>query len=133
MRSPQLGSILAQGLRLCYRLTAETLLGSYRALTLALTALAAFAAAALLTCVMIPWLAGQGAVASENARTMHQGRVPKGGGLALLIAAIIAAAMFTPLRGLDLVVTICTAIIAYLSWCDDLEPLPASIDRKSVV
>ena len=96
-------------------------------MTLALTALAALAASILLTRAMIPWLAERGAVASENARTMHQGQVPKGGGLALLSAALAAGVMFSPLSTLDPVLMAGVAILAYLSWRDDLAPLPASI------
>ena len=108
-------------------LASRNFTGFKRRLTLVLTALAAFVASALLTRAIIPWLADQGAVATENERTMHQGRVPKGGGLALLIAAVATAAMFSPVRVLDPVLIIGTAILAYLSWRDDLAPLPAAI------
>ena len=108
-------------------LASRNFTGFKRRLTLVLTALAAFVASTLLTRAIIPWLADQGAVATENERTMHQGRVPKGGGVALLIAAVATAAMVSPVRVLDPVLIIGTAILAYLSWRDDLAPLPASI------
>lgn len=76
---------------------------------------------------MIPWLTGQGVLANENERTMHQGQVPKGGGLALLIAAVGAAALCGPWFDLDPIVLAGAAILALLSWFDDAKPLPVTI------
>ena len=94
---------------------------------LAKTALAAFVLSALLTRAMIPWLKGQGVLANENERTMHQGQVPKGGGLALLIAAVAAAALCGPWFQLDPILLAGAAILALLSWFDDVKPLPVTI------
>ncbi len=50
---------------------------------LILTACLAFVMSALSTRAAIPWLQRHGSVATGNDRTMHQGVVPKGGGLPL--------------------------------------------------
>ncbi|MEQ1717310.1 MAG: glycosyltransferase family 4 protein, partial [Hyphomicrobium sp.] len=104
-------------------------------MNLFLTALLAFAAAALLTRAMIPWLAAQGAVATENNRTMHTGVVPKGGGLALLIAMVLAllvlilsSGIFSGTSGgLPMPLAVGLMLAAAVSWRDDIRPLPAQI------
>ena len=96
-------------------------------MALALTAFLAFCTSALTTRAAIPWLRQQGAVATENHRTMHAGIVPKGGGLPLLLSAVMAAAVLTPFAGLDLRLLAGLGILAALSWRDDLAPLPANV------
>jgi UDP-N-acetylmuramyl pentapeptide phosphotransferase/UDP-N-acetylglucosamine-1-phosphate transferase len=96
-------------------------------LNLLLTALLAFAAAALVTRLMIPWLAERGAVATENERTMHSGVVPKGGGLALLIAFVLALLVFHPAGGLPPAIAAGLLLAAAVSWRDDIDPLPAAV------
>ncbi len=96
-------------------------------MALILTACLAFAASALMTRAAIPWLRRQGAVATENHRTMHQGVIPKGGGLPLLLSALFAASALTPIAGLDTKVVAGLAILAALSWRDDIAPLPAAV------
>lgn len=76
---------------------------------------------------MIPWLAGRGAIATENDRTMHQGAVPKGGGLPLLISAFAAVTALTPVMSLPLPTLAGTAILALISWRDDIAPMPAAV------
>ncbi len=94
---------------------------------LILTALAAAALSALLTRAMIPWLKSQGAVATENDRTMHTGPVPKGGGLPLLISAIAVTSAFYPLTAMAPPLLASLVALAVLSWRDDVRPLPAAV------
>ena len=61
-----------------------------------LTVLIAFAAAASGTRWLIEWLPARQFVATENARTMHQGQVPQGGGIAVLSAALATALLLWP-------------------------------------
>lgn len=74
---------------------------------------------------MIPWLKSQGAVATENDRTMHTGTIPKGGGLPLLIAAVAVTSAFHPLTALSPALVAGLVAVAALSWRDDKAPLPA--------
>ncbi len=90
---------------------------------LILTALAAAALSALLTRAMIPWLKSQGAVATENDRTMHTGAVPKGGGLPLLIAAVAVLIAFHPVANLPWPLLAGLVVTAIVSWRDDVSPL----------
>lgn len=86
--------------------------------------------AALLTRLAIPWLERQGAVAHENARTMHSGAVPKGGGLALLVAAAVAIIVTGFAAGGDWPPRSLiggTVALAILSWRDDVGDLPAVV------
>ena len=84
----------------------------------------AFGLAASLTRLMIPWLRERGAVATENERTMHAGSVPKGGGLALLTAMLMAAVAIAPFAALPWPAAAGLAIAAAVSWRDDIAPLP---------
>jgi UDP-N-acetylmuramyl pentapeptide phosphotransferase/UDP-N-acetylglucosamine-1-phosphate transferase len=90
-------------------------------------AIAGLIASAMATKAMIPWLAKQGAVATENERTMHAGSVPKGGGLPLLLSALAALTALTSIIGLSAPVIAGAALLAYVSWRDDLAPVPATI------
>jgi UDP-N-acetylmuramyl pentapeptide phosphotransferase/UDP-N-acetylglucosamine-1-phosphate transferase len=103
-------------------------------LHLTLIACLAFAAAAIATRAAIPWLRRFGATAEENARTMHQGSVPKGGGAPLLAAAALTLAVVLPFGATPQegpppwsIIALGTAILAALSWRDDLGHLPAWI------
>lgn len=94
---------------------------------LLIAAVVAFSLAAILTKVMISWLASRGALAHENDRTMHAGVIPKGGGLALLIAALaVTALLFSP--G-EIPAPLATGLflVAAVSWRDDVQPLPARV------
>ncbi len=90
-------------------------------------ALTAFAVAAVLTRVMIPWLAARGALAHENNRTMHTGIVPKGGGLPLLIAALGTTALLAGPSAVPAPLLSGLCLAAAVSWRDDIEPMPAYI------
>lgn len=92
-------------------------------LTIVLAAI--FSAAATRTA--IPWLARAGAVADENERTMHTGRVPKGGGLSLLAAAFIALSATAPVTSLSATVIVGALVLVVLSWLDDVKGLPAFV------
>lgn len=96
-------------------------------MTLLLTAILAFGIAAIGTRAAIPWLARLGAVAHENDRTMHKGVVPKGGGAPLLVAAAFAMAAVPKLQQAApswLALLLGTAVLAVVSWRDDLAHLP---------
>lgn len=94
---------------------------------LLVTALVAFAIALPLTRLMIPWLAHSGAVATENNRTMHTGVVPKGGGLALLIALVAALLICHPFDSLAPALAAGLIVSAAVSWRDDVEPVSPKI------
>lgn len=96
-------------------------------LHLLLIALAAFLSAAILTRLMIPWLAARGALAHENNRTMHSGTVPKGGGLPLLIAALGCTALLAGPAEVPAPLLAGLSLAAAVSWRDDITPLPARI------
>jgi UDP-N-acetylmuramyl pentapeptide phosphotransferase/UDP-N-acetylglucosamine-1-phosphate transferase len=98
--------------------------------SLALTILLAACVAAIATRLAIPWLQCYGAVAHENARTMHRGAVPKGGGALLLAAAglaVFAAPTEMPAGDIGYVVLAGTLILAAVSWRDDVGHVPAWI------
>ena len=90
-------------------------------------ALLAFAAAAIGTRAMIPWLASRGALAHENERTLHKGIVPKGGGLPLLMAALGATALLFPLGEIPSALLTGLMLVMAVSWLDDTAPLPARV------
>lgn len=97
---------------------------------LLLTAGLAFVLSTVATRAAIPWLKSQGALASENQRTMHRGLIPKGGGIPLLAAAAVAvfAAMPLPPATPDwLIVGTAALFAALISWRDDLGHLSAFI------
>ncbi len=94
---------------------------------LLMTAAVAFALAAALTRLMIPWLQERGAVATENERTMHSGTVPKGGGLPLLIALAATLLVLHPATGLPLALDAGLIIAAAVSWRDDVTPLAPAV------
>lgn len=93
---------------------------------LLIIALAACLASASATKALIPWLARRGIVAEENDRSMHSGMVPKGGGLPLLLSSLAALTALTQPMKLPLALLASTALVAIVSWRDDLKPLPAS-------
>lgn len=89
--------------------------------------LVAFAVSAGLTRALIPWLAGRGALAHENDRTMHTGIVPKGGGLPLLIATLTTAVLLGSPAAVPAPLLSGLCLAAAVSWRDDLTPLPAYV------
>jgi UDP-N-acetylmuramyl pentapeptide phosphotransferase/UDP-N-acetylglucosamine-1-phosphate transferase len=60
------------------------------------TLLAAFTASVLGTRAFIDWLAARQLVAVENDRTMHQGRIPQGGGAPVIAAVIGVTGLLWP-------------------------------------
>ncbi len=92
---------------------------------LSVAALLAFALAAIGIALTIPWLRAFGAVADENDRTMHEGRIPKGGGAPLLIAAFVAIVILG--SPLDPVLITCLASLAALSLINDRHSVPFPI------
>ncbi len=96
-------------------------------MVLLIIACLAFVAAAFSVRAAIPWLQRQGSVATENERTMHKGIVPKGGGLPLLLSAIVAVALVARPPALDPVMLAGLAALMALSWRDDVAPLSASL------
>ncbi len=87
--------------------------------------LLAFLLAAVATGASIPWLRHAGAVADENHRTLHVGRIPKGGGVPLLLSAI--AALYLTGQSFDLTVVGLALALAGLSFVNDLRSLPSSL------
>lgn len=89
--------------------------------------MAAFALSAVLTRLMIPWLAARGALAHENSRTMHTGIVPKGGGLPLILAALVCTALLISPSAVPSALLAGLCLAAAVSWKDDIAPLPAYV------
>lgn len=91
-------------------------------LAMAVVATAALACSAL-TAMLIPRLYGAQVVDVPNARSLHAGPVPRGGGLA--IAAVVIATQFALLAGqrwslqTGLVTTLVAGGFAGLGWADD--------------
>ena len=91
-------------------------------LAMAVVATAALACSAL-TAMLIPRLYGAQVVDIPNARSLHAGPVPRGGGLA--IAAVVIATQFALLAGqrwslqTGLVTTLVAGGFAGLGWADD--------------
>jgi UDP-N-acetylmuramyl pentapeptide phosphotransferase/UDP-N-acetylglucosamine-1-phosphate transferase len=92
-----------------------------------LTVLAAGLLSALLTYLFIRWSEHQEIVAEENHRSMHKGRVPVGGGLPLLAAALSIASLLWPLDRIPYAVAMALALLVAVSWADDRKALNASI------
>lgn len=93
---------------------------------LLIIALAACLATASATKALIPWLTRRGIVAEENDRSMHLGAIPKGGGLPLLLSALASLTALTQPMKLPAALLASTALVAIVSWRDDLKPLSAS-------
>ena len=86
-----------------------------------LTVLLSGALAAGLTFVFIRWVESRQIVAEENHRSMHKGRVPVGGGLPLLVAALAVALLIWPVTALPSPVLISLAALSLVSWRDDIK------------
>lgn len=85
--------------------------------------LAAGLLSSLLTYLFIRWSAHREIVAEENHRSMHKGRVPVGGGLPLIAAALLVASLFWPLEDLARTLWFSLALLALVSWADDRKTL----------
>lgn len=87
------------------------------------TIVVAFVLSLGLTHLFIRWLAERRIVALENHRTMHTGAVPTGGGWPLLAAMLVAILVFWPLASEQWLLVVCLAVLAVISWADDLKAL----------
>lgn len=90
-----------------------------------LLAFTACIASAIVTRAFIPALQRIGAVADENSRTLHVGRIPRGGGAPLLLAAFCALAVLG--FAIDPVVAAAAFITAAVSFIDDIRSLPTAL------
>jgi UDP-N-acetylmuramyl pentapeptide phosphotransferase/UDP-N-acetylglucosamine-1-phosphate transferase len=80
-------------------------------------------ASAVLTYLFIRWVEKREIVAVENHRSMHKGRVPVGGGLPLLVAALGIAALIWPSGQLSPAIAVALLALAVVSWRDDISAL----------
>lgn len=94
---------------------------------LLVTLIAALLLSAILTRVFLSWVERRNIGADANHRSMHKGTVATGGGLPLLAAGLLTAALMWPLPDTATVVLPCLAVLALVSWIDDLTPLPAPL------
>ena len=92
-----------------------------------LTALAACALSALLTYLFVRWSEHKDIVAEENHRSMHTGRVPVGGGLPLLAAALLVAFLLWPLEQIPYAAGAALVLLIAVSWADDRKALSARV------
>ncbi len=91
------------------------------------TFLAAALLAAILTRAFIGWVETKNIAAEENHRSMHKGRVPVGGGLPLLVVAILIGCLLWPLPAAGQVLLAALAALAVVSWADDVMTVPAVV------
>jgi len=98
-----------------------------RLLTGAAAVAVAFAVAALVVAALSR-LRARLPADTPNARSLHAGAVPRGGGLAIL-AGFVPAALFTPpdVPGPWTVWIACTGAVALVSFVDDVRSLPAAV------
>ena len=89
-----------------------------------LTVLISFAASAIGTRWLIDWLRARQFVASENDRTMHQGQVPQGGGIAVLAASLVTALVFWPGSSWLGLLASASMALAVLSAINDAREIP---------
>lgn len=83
----------------------------------------AFIGSMALTHIYIQAADGRGPVALPDHRSMHKGRVVVGGGLPLLIAALVTTLAMWPLD-LRLSVLMATVLVlGVVSFCDDMNPI----------
>lgn len=87
------------------------------------TPAAAFLLAAALTPLYMRAIRNRRFVAEENHRSMHKGEVAVGGGWPLLAAALTAATLLWPLTVTHAVLLPALAVLAVVSWWDDIGTL----------
>lgn len=87
------------------------------------TLLAAFLLAAALTPLYMRLIRDKRVVAEENHRSMHKGEVAVGGGWPLLVSALVIASLAWPLLPVHRVLLPALALLAILSWWDDISVL----------
>ena len=88
-----------------------------------LTIVAAFALSVLSTYLFIRWVDGRNLVAEENHRSMHKGKIAVGGGLPLIVSALLALLVIWPWNDLLRVLLPAAAVLALVSWADDRHAL----------
>ena len=89
-----------------------------------LTVALAFAASAIGTRRLIDWLAARRLVANENDRTMHTGRVPQGGGMAVVPAVLAPALLLWPAPLPMWLLFAVASGLALMSALNDREDIP---------
>lgn len=87
----------------------------------ALTILLAGMLSAALTFLFIRWVERREIVAVENHRSMHTGRIPVGGGLPLILAALAVAWLLWPTLALPPAVLAALVALGIVSWRDDVK------------
>jgi len=92
--------------------------------TAVLTVLLSFVASVVTTHVFIRLADQQGVVAEADHRSMHKGATVTGGGLALLAAAFAVFVSLWPLESVHRYLLPAAAIVAVVSFVDDLKPVP---------
>lgn len=88
------------------------------------TAIAVFVAAAIGTALFRRLAVVRGWVAHANERSSHQGAVPVGAGLVVLLVSLIAA---WPVPGLGWGYLAGALLLGVVSWVDDLYAVPVSV------
>ena len=91
----------------------------------------AFISSSLLTHFLIGWASRAGVLDQPNERSSHTKVMPRGGGLSIVvvtsIAAVISAVEWPESRVALAGLLAASLAIAYVSWLDDLKPLPNRI------
>jgi UDP-N-acetylmuramyl pentapeptide phosphotransferase/UDP-N-acetylglucosamine-1-phosphate transferase len=91
----------------------------------------AFISSSLLTHFLIGWASRAGVLDQPNERSSHTKVMPRGGGLSIVvvtsIAAVISAVAWPESRAAIAGLIAASLGIAYVSWLDDLKPLPNRI------
>lgn len=83
------------------------------------------------TCWLVDWAKRHSILDVPNERSSHSQATPRGGGIAIVIATIlsglIALAILPDARSMLVPLLLAAVGIAYVSWLDDLKPLPNRI------
>src|SRR5262245_37699071 len=101
---------------------------------LAVVAILAGLLSAVLIGALLPWLKAY-ALARPNARSSHREPTPQGGGIAVIVATLLAAWLGVALadtaaasaRGEFLALTIAALALAATGAVDDIRPLPVGL------
>lgn len=92
-------------------------------MTAIFTLFLAFIGGVALTHFYIQAADGRGPVALPNHRTMHKGRVVVGGGIPLLVSALITTLIFWPLDPRLAAMIATVLVLAVVSFLDDMQPI----------
>lgn len=93
-------------------------------LTFLLIAAICIAASFFASIVALKWLIGRGILDQPNQRSSHVRPVARGGGIGFMAVILIALAATAPYTGVSLIVLGCAAIIAAISFADDVRHVP---------